>query len=87
MEIQVQQHIIGGFPINYFERIKDLKLGDEIKYKTTYGEKTYKVDLYTIIEETDWSYLQPTDGNKLTLITCVANKPQQRLCVQATEII
>ena len=26
--------IIGGFPINYFEKVKDLKTGDEIIYKT-----------------------------------------------------
>lgn len=86
MEIQDQQHIIDGFPINYFEKIKDLKTGDEIIYKTQYGEKKYKVDIYTIIDETDWSYLQPTDGNMLTLITCVAHMSQKRLCVQATEI-
>ena len=47
--------------------------------------KKYEVELSTIIEDTDWSYLQDTDENKITLITCVANKPQQRLCVQAAE--
>lgn len=77
--------ITGGFPINYFEKIKDLKLGDEIYYKTQYGTKTYEVILSTIIDETDWSYLQKTEGNKITLITCVRNKPNKRLCVQAIE--
>src|SRR5699024_8190058 len=28
-----------GFPINYFEKIKDLKIGDEIIYKTPYGQR------------------------------------------------
>ena len=74
-----------GFPINYFEKIKDLKLGDEIYYKTQYGTKTYEVILSTIIDETDWSYLQKTEENKITLITCVRNKPNKRLCVQAIE--
>ena len=87
MVIQAQRLIIDGFPINYFEKVKDLKAGDEIIYKTPYGKKKYKVELSKIIEETDWSYLQKTNENKITLITCVANKPQNRLCVQATEII
>ena len=29
--------------------------------------------------------LQSTEENKLTLITCISGKKQQRLCVQATE--
>ena len=85
-EILVQQHIIDGFPVNYFENIKDLKSGDEIIYTTPYGTKKYIVEISTIIEETDWSYLQETDDNRITLITCVKNKPQQRLCVQAIEM-
>lgn len=74
-----------GYPINYFEKVKDLKLGDEIIYKTPYGEKIYEVTLYKIIDQTDWSYLQETQDNRITLITCVRNKPENRLCVQAIE--
>lgn len=54
-------------------------------YKTPYGEKIYKVTMSKTIEETDWSYLQKTEENKITLITCVANQPSKRLCVQAVE--
>lgn len=79
------QHIIDGFPINYFENVKELHINDEIIYKTPYGTKKYKVVLATIIEETDWSYLQETKENKITLITCVRNSPNKRLCVQAIE--
>lgn len=75
-----------GYPINYFSKLKDLKEGDKIVYKTKYGMKTYSVDTITFIEETDWSYLQKTKENKITLITCVENKPSKRLCVQAMEI-
>ena len=64
-----------------------MKLGDEIIYKTPYGIKTYEIVLSTIIDETDWSYLQETEDNRITLITCVRNKPQKRLCVQAVEKI
>ena len=75
-----------GYPVNYFGRLKELQIGDEIKYTTVYGTKTYRVDLSTIINDTDWSYLQETKENKLTLITCVENEPKYRRCIQAIEI-
>lgn len=75
-----------GYPVNYFGRLKELQIGDEIVYTTVYGTKTYKVEISTIIEDTDWSYLQKTKENKLTLITCVENKPRYRRCIQAVEI-
>lgn len=75
-----------GYPVNYFGRLKELQIGDEIKYTTVYGTKIYKVAISTIIEDTDWSYLQETKDNKLTLITCVENKPRYRRCIQAIEI-
>ena len=75
-----------GYPINYFAKLKEVKKGDKIIYKTNDGTKTYSVELIKIIEDTDWSYLQETDENKITLITCVENKPTQRLCVQAKQI-
>lgn len=75
-----------GYPINYFAKLKDLKMGDEIIYKTKQGTKKYKVNLIKTIEDTDWSYLQKTKENKITLITCVANQPSKRLCIQGIEI-
>lgn len=82
-----QQHIIGGYPVNYFGKIKELEIGDEIIYKTKSGTKKYEVIISTIIEDTDWSYLQATKENKITLITCVENRPTYRRCVQAIEKI
>ena len=79
-------HIIGGYQKNYFEHLKELDIGDIIIYKTESGTKKYKVDVITIIEDTDWSYLEETKENKITLITCVENKPQKRRCVQGIEI-
>lgn len=75
-----------GYPVNYFGRLKELQIGDEIKYTTLYGTRTYKVEISTIIEDTDWSYLKNTKENKLTLITCVENEPKYRRCIQAVEI-
>ena len=74
-----------GYPINYFENLKNLKGGEEIIY--TYGEftKTYVVVQNIKISEVDWSYLQNTEENKITLITCIENEPAYRRCVQAIE--
>ncbi len=75
-----------GYPINYFARLKELKNGDKLIYKTKYGIRKYAVKTVKIIKDTDWSYLQKTKENKITLITCVENKPNQRLCIQGLEI-
>lgn len=69
----------------YFARINELELGDEIIYKTEFGERTYTVNNIQEILDTDWSLLQETQENTLTLITCIANKVNQRLCVQAVQ--
>lgn len=75
-----------GYPINYFAKLKELEIGNIIIYKTNSGTKKYKIKLIKIIEDTDWSYLRETKDNKITLITCVENKPSKRLCVQGIEI-
>lgn len=75
-----------GYKYNYFQEIKKLEIGDIITYQTQYGEKNYKVVTNQIIKETDWSAIQNTKENKLTLITCEENKREYRRCVQAIEI-
>jgi len=75
-----------GYPINYFSRLKELVKGDEIIYKSEFGRKKYSINTIVIIEDTDWSYLQETIDNRITLITCVANEPTKRLCIQGLEI-
>lgn len=75
-----------GCENSYFARINELEKGDIIQYKTKFFDRTYVVDNIKVIYETDWSLLNPTEENKLTLITCIAGKKEQRLCVQATEM-
>ena len=72
---------------NFFENLKNVKKGEIIKYKYNQFEKTYVIDLIKTIKETNWQYLENTKENKITLITCVENKPEYRICVQATEKI
>ena len=71
---------------SYFARINELNQGDIITYKTKFNTKEYKVNKKSVIFETDWSVLEDDGTNKLTLITCIAGKRNQRLCIQAIEI-
>lgn len=67
--------------------LKNVKEGDIIKYSSCLGNKTYKISSIKQIQETDWSFLENTDDNRLTIITCVKGKRNLRLCVQALESI
>lgn len=75
-----------GNEYSYFARLNELEKGDIVTYKTKFYERQYKVDNIQAIFETDWSKLENTEENKLTMITCISNKRNQRLCVQAVEI-
>lgn len=70
---------------SYFARINELEKGDKIIYKTKFYERTYVVSKKVVIYDTDWSYLETTKDNRITMITCIKDKPNQRLCVQAIE--
>ena len=54
--------------------IKDLEIGDTIRYQTSLGTRTYAVSSVKIIDWTDWSYLNSTSDNRITIITCLANQ-------------
>lgn len=75
-----------GYKYNFFQDIKRLEKGDIIQYQTEQGIRTYEVYWKEEIEETDLSILENTKENKLTLITCIENMPEYRLCIQAYEI-
>lgn len=74
-----------GTRSNFFENIKQLVKGDVIIYQKGEEKKQYIVDTVAIISEEDWSYLQNTIDNRITLITCVVNQPSYRLCIQGKE--
>ena len=72
-----------GYPNNYFKDLHKLELKDKIIYNINNLKVTYKVDTIKIIDDTDWTYLKNSNGiNYITLITCVKNNPEHRLCVQ-----
>ncbi len=67
--------------------IKDLQQGDIITYTTKLGTRTYQVSSVETIDNSDWSYLQSTSDNRLTITTCLADHPESRVCVQAVEVL
>lgn len=75
-----------GYKYNFFQELKRLEIGDIIEYQKDQSFRTYSVVWKGKIKETDLSYLKDTKENILTLITCVENMPELRLCIQAYEI-
>lgn len=71
---------------NHFGRIHTLKTGDTITYTTQLGTRNYAVYFVGKINDTDFSRLERTNENIITLVTCVENQPAYRWCVQAREI-
>lgn len=77
-----------GYKNNYFQNLKELKENDEIYYKYKNKKRKYVVIKNIIIKDTDWTNLEESsDGNIITLITCVENQPEYRRCVQGKEKI
>lgn len=72
-----------GYNVNYFANIKNLVANDVIYYTYNGVTRTYTVVSQTIIEDTNWMIFEQTGVDKLTLMTCVDNSPNLRLCVQA----
>lgn len=75
-----------GYPVNYFKNLKDLQIGDKLYYSYLGKEREYIIDKIRIIKDTNWDPLKNTNENRITLITCIANEPEYRLCVQGIEI-
>ena len=76
-----------GYKYNFFQEIKNLRIGDIIKYIINGEELEFEVSSNNVIEETDIAVLKDTDETKLTLITCEENKKAYRRCIQAEVIL
>ena len=61
---------IAGHRDGLFRPLKDLKVGDEIHFRSTREEFRYKVTKTSIVQPDDVSVLGPRSKNTLTLITC-----------------
>ena len=71
-----------GYDVNYFSRVKELEIGDEIYYFINENEYKYKIDEILVIYETDWTVIENTEEDRITLITCIENRDAYRLCVK-----
>ena len=75
-----------GCTVNYFENIHKLENGDIICYNSKEGYREYEVYSKEIIDVYDFSCTKRVEGkNVITLITCVENNPNERLCVRGIE--
>ena len=70
-----------GYNVNYFGRIKELEKGDKIIYRCGTIKNNYIVNSEKIIEDTNVEILEKTKENRITLITCVENKPHERRAI------
>ena len=75
-----------GYKCDFFRDIHKLELDDIIIYLSGKKERKYRVTMNKVIKETNWKYLEDTEDNRITLITCESNKREYRRCIQAIEI-
>ena len=81
---------IAGHRDGLFRPLKDIKVGDEIRFRSSRDEFRYRVTGTAIVEPDDVSVLQPRGAASLTLITCypfyyVGNAPN-RFIVRAERV-
>ena len=73
-----------------FRALRKIKVGDEVRMRTSRGELRYKVRELRIVEPDDLSVLAPREQSSLTLITCypftyIGNAPK-RFIVRAERL-
>lgn len=74
-----------GYNQNFFEKLNEVQKGDKVEYITKYATYIYQITDIKVIEETDLTVLNPTENDQLTMITCIANQRDKRLCVIASK--
>jgi sortase A len=81
---------IAGHRDGLFRPLKDIKVGDEIRFRTSQDEYRYRVTGTSIVRPDDLSVLERRGAPSLTLITCypfyyVGNAPK-RFIVRAERL-
>lgn len=75
--------ILAGHSIdNVFKNLHNLKINDEIRIITKNKERIYLVSEILIVDDNDIKYMEQTNINVLTLITCM-NNSKRRLIIKA----
>ena len=74
-------------PNAWFSDLISLSAGEQITYQTPLGVRIYQVTGTRIVSVNDLSPLTGSAENQLTLVTCVANRPDVRLIVTAKQVL
>jgi sortase A len=81
---------LAGHRDTFFRPLRDIRAGDEIRFKTAGGTFKYRVESIEIVGPRDTKALQPSSGRDLTLITCFpfsfVGRAPGRFVVRATEV-
>jgi len=81
---------LAGHRDTFFRPLRNIRAGDEIRFKTAGGAFKYRVASIEIIGPRDTKVLQPSSGRDLTLITCFpftfVGRAPGRFVVRATEV-
>jgi sortase A len=81
---------LAGHRDGLFRPLKDIEVGDEIRFRTSRDEYRYRVTATSIVRPSDVSVLEDGEHRSLTLITCypffyVGNAPK-RFIVHASRV-
>jgi sortase A len=82
---------LAGHRDTFFRQLRNIRVGDDMRVTTPYGDFTYQVSRTLIVAPDDLSVLDPTAEPTLTLVTCypfsyVGHAPK-RFIVQAMRTV
>jgi len=81
---------LAGHRDTFFRPLRDIRLGDEIRFKTRERSFEYRVESIEVVAPTDIRVLESATGHELTLLTCFpfhyVGPAPKRLVVRAQEV-
>ena len=81
---------LAGHRDTFFRPLHDIRLGDEIRFKTREGSFEYLVESIEVVAPTDIRVLESSNGHDLTLLTCFpfhyVGPAPNRFIVRAREV-
>jgi len=81
---------LAGHRDTFFRPLRDIRLGDEIRFKTRVGTFEYLVESIDVVAPSDTQVVEPSGGHELTLLTCFpfhyVGPAPRRFVVHAREV-
>jgi sortase A len=81
---------LAGHRDTFFRPLRDIRVGDEIRLKTSQHSFEYLVESIEVVAPTDIQVLEPSSGHDLTFITCFpfyyVGPAPKRFVVHAREV-